>query len=84
MELRLKNPELERFVEKQVEAGAFPSVDALLEEAVARLKHDEESPQLSEEDWAAIAEADAEFERGECMDFDEVAAKLRAEFGITK
>jgi Arc/MetJ-type ribon-helix-helix transcriptional regulator len=82
MELRLKNPELERFVEKQVEAGIFPSVDALLEEAIARLKQDEESPQVSDEDWAAIAEADVEFERGEYMEADEVKAKLRQEFGI--
>jgi Arc/MetJ-type ribon-helix-helix transcriptional regulator len=82
MEFRLKNPELERFVEKQVEAGVFPSIDALLEEAVARLKQDEEAPKLSDEDWAAIDEADAEFERGEFLEADEVKAMLRQELGI--
>jgi Arc/MetJ-type ribon-helix-helix transcriptional regulator len=82
MELRLKNPDLERFVDQQVQAGVFPSVDALLEEAVARLMREEEATPLSDEDWAAIAEADAEFERGETIDFDVFAAEMRKKYGI--
>ena len=70
-------PEIEKYVEERVRSGEFPSAAAVLEEAVARMMS-EEPVTLTPEDVAAIAEADAEFERGEYEDFDTVAARLRA------
>jgi Arc/MetJ-type ribon-helix-helix transcriptional regulator len=79
MEVTLSNPDLERFVLEQVKQGAFPSASAMLEEAVARMMMEAEP--LSPEDVAAIAEAEAEYERGEFEDFDVVATRLRAKYG---
>ena len=77
MTVKFSNPEVERYVAEQVRSGRFPSADALLEEAVGRMMV-EQPDELTEADWAAIAEADAEIERGEYEDFDVVAARLMA------
>ena len=76
MEVTLSNPDLERFVLEQVKFGAFPSAEALLEEAVLRLMEDTSSP-LSAEETADLMEANAEIDRGEGADWEVVKAELK-------
>jgi Arc/MetJ-type ribon-helix-helix transcriptional regulator len=78
MQLRLTKPELAKFVDEKVQAGEFPSADAVIEDAVTRMMEDERT--LTEEDARAITEADAEIDRGEFVDFDAFAADMRAKF----
>jgi len=73
MAVTLINPELEKFVREQVKFGAFPSPEALLEEAVLRLMEDTSSP-LSAEETADLMEANAEIDRGEGVDWAVIKA----------
>jgi Arc/MetJ-type ribon-helix-helix transcriptional regulator len=75
MEVRLTKPHIQKFVTAQVSAGHFPSPEAVVEDALARMM--EEDVVLSVDDVAAIKEADAEFDRGEFIDFDDLAARAR-------
>ncbi len=80
MLLELKSPELRKFLDEQVRAGHFPSPEAAIEAAVAQLMVDQASVELSDEDLEAIAESDAQFDRGEVIDFDTFAAQMRAKY----
>ena len=64
-----------RALESLVVAGEFASVDDALDIAIAHLTMIDESDEF---DWAIplIAEADAEFARGEGVPLSEVKAKL--------
>jgi Arc/MetJ-type ribon-helix-helix transcriptional regulator len=81
MTISLSKADLEQFVRKQVEAGHFTSPAEVVEAGLARLMLDP-SPEdeLDDEVWAAIECAEAEFERGEDLPFEEVAAGLRAKY----
>jgi Arc/MetJ-type ribon-helix-helix transcriptional regulator len=70
-----------RVIQGLVSSGEFASAEAVVTEGILRLT---EVPleSLSEEDRTAIAEADAELERGEFVDYDTVAAALLQRFGI--
>ena len=69
MQITLKQPELERFVEEQVKAsGGYPSADAVVEAALMSMR---ESIELDDETIAAINEGSEQAERGEGMDLDE-------------
>jgi len=48
MRITLNRSDLARFIEEQVARGEYPTPDAVVEEAVARLKSD-----LDDGDWAA-------------------------------
>jgi Arc/MetJ-type ribon-helix-helix transcriptional regulator len=80
MAVTFSNPDQERFIHEQVKVGAFPSAQAVVEAAIARMMQESEDS-LSDEDMEAIAEAEAEYERGEYEEFSVVAARLRAKFG---
>ena len=77
MNVRLTKPRVEQFIREQVDAGHFPSAQAAVEAAVEQMMTTNEWTRLTEGDVAAIAESDAQFERGECVDFDVFAADLR-------
>lgn len=47
MRITLHRSDLERFIEEQVTRGEYPTPDAVVEEALMRLKND-----LSDGDWA--------------------------------
>ena len=81
MDVIISNPELERVVTELVERGAFRSASALVEQALTEFLYEPEP--LTPEDVEAIAEADAEFERGEYVEWDVVKAELRDKFGST-
>ena len=74
-------PELERFVDEQVKAGHYPTAAAVVEAALADMAIGQLADPLDDEDSAAIAEADAEFDRGEGMERDEFRAELARRFG---
>jgi Arc/MetJ-type ribon-helix-helix transcriptional regulator len=82
MEIRLKNPKVEQFIESQVESGHFPDRESVVLDAVSRMM--EEQISLTSEDIEEIGKADEEIERGEFIEYSEFAAKMREKFGITK
>ena len=77
-------PQQTRWLEEQVEAGAFPSVDAAVRQAVEQLIAEQTTP--PDADWqtpegiaelkALIDEARAEFARGEFIEGNVVRAEL--------
>lgn len=71
-------PELQRFVEHQVEAGTYESVDALINAAVERLRTEQE---LSEEQLkylrGAVAVGIDQANRGEVAPWDPADLKRR-------
>jgi Arc/MetJ-type ribon-helix-helix transcriptional regulator len=77
MNVELTRPEIERYVREQVDAGRFPSADAVVEAAVAQMMAAGDWDELTPADEAAIAEADAEIDRGEGIDFDAFAQEIR-------
>ena len=82
MEIRLKNPRLERFIESQVKSGHFPDRESVVLDAVARMM--EEEIALTDEDLAEIKRGDEEIERGEFVEYSDFAARVRKQFGIKK
>jgi putative addiction module CopG family antidote len=74
------SPELKKYVEEQVRAGRFASADEVVEAGLARLMLDPAPDALDDEDLAAIDESEAQVERGEDMDFTQVAAALRKKY----
>jgi putative addiction module CopG family antidote len=79
MDVTLK-PELQRFVDEQVEAGRFTTPAEVLEAALLRLMRDPLDDELDAADVAAIEQSEQEIARGEDMDWDEVSARLRQKY----
>ncbi len=73
MQITLK-PELEQFVEEQVKAGHYSSVEALVEAALLGMR---ENFELDDETIDAINEAEAQADRGEVMTLEECRAHMR-------
>jgi putative addiction module CopG family antidote len=74
------SPELKKYVEEQVRAGRFSTPEEVVEAGLARLMLDPAPDALDDEDLAAIDESEAQVERGEDMDFTQVAAALRKKY----
>ena len=68
-------PDAQQFVEQQIRAGHFRSAEEVLDEAVHRMMI--ESDEIDDETAAAINRAEEQIDRGEGIDFDEFAAKMR-------
>jgi Arc/MetJ-type ribon-helix-helix transcriptional regulator len=81
MDVQLKTPEVERYVDEQVKAGRFPTPEAVVEDALRRVMAEE--VELTEEDIEAIKEADEQIDRGEYIEFQEFAARMRKKYGIS-
>jgi len=73
-------PELERFVQDQVQSGRFASPEEVLEAGLARLMLDPAPDELDEEDLAAIQESEEQIARGEVIDWKEASAMLRRKY----
>ena len=70
--------ELEKFVQDQVRAGRFSSAGEVIEAGLARLMLDPpDEGELDAQTLAAIEDADAQIDRGECMPLDDAFAQLR-------
>ena len=76
MQISLEKPDLQRFVQEQVRAGHYPSVEAVVEAAIAELR-DLQAEALDDETIDAINEAEAQADRGEGVDLDTFPARLR-------
>lgn len=82
MQIRFKNPELERFIDSKVKSGQFPDQQSVVEDAVSRMM--EEDITLTADDIADIKQGDQEMDRGESVEYCEFAAEMRKKFGIKK
>ena len=80
MQVQLSKPELAKFVDDKVRAGEFPSQEAVVEDALARMMADEET--LTDQDITEIDASDDEIDRGEFVDFDAFAAEMRKNFNV--
>lgn len=77
MNVQLQKPEFESYVNEQVRAGNFPNPEAVIEDALARVMMGVQGD-LTDEDMAAIQEADEEFARGEGVDEEEAQRRVRS------
>lgn len=77
-------PELVKFIEEQVRGGKYGSVDDALNDAVARLREEEEllAGELDDDDLAAIEEGLAQVARGEARPWEDVRAELVKRFRL--
>lgn len=83
--VKFTEPEVERFVEQQVRSGAFPSAEALFEEAVRRMMVAGDFVEvLSAEESDALAEAREEIERGEGIELRDFVAAARVKYGLAR
>ena len=78
MHIELTKPKLQKFIDEQVQAGHFPSAQAAVEAAVEQMMLDHGV--LDDSTIAAIANADAQYERGEFVEWGEVREKLRQKY----
>ena len=78
MQVDLNKAKLQKFIDDEVQAGHFPSPQAVVETAVEQMMLDHGI--LDEETIAAIAKADAEYERGEFVEWADVRDELRRRF----
>lgn len=75
--MQLNDPALQQFLDDEVRAGRFASVEAAIEAAVGRMKLEAEIGEpLDEETLDAIDEAEAQYARGEYFTIDQVRAKF--------
>ena len=79
MNVQLKKAELEQFIQAQVNAGNFPSPEAVVEASLTQMM--ESAIQLTDADVAAIQESDEQFDRGEGISSKEVAARMKNMYG---
>jgi Arc/MetJ-type ribon-helix-helix transcriptional regulator len=75
MTLSLK-PELEEWIQSEIAAGHYPSAEAVVEAALRDQMSIVMDDTLDEDDLAAIAEADAESDRGEGMTLEEFQVEM--------
>ena len=80
MQLEAIKPEIEQYIEDQVKSGNFSTREAVVEAGILSLMLDGVDHKLTEADVAAIDEADAEYDRGEYVDFDTFAAEMRKKY----
>ncbi len=76
MQIALGKPEIEQFISEQVSAGNYPSAEAVVEAAIAELRHSQ-SIVLDDETVDAINEAEAEGDRGEGMELSDYREQFR-------
>jgi Arc/MetJ-type ribon-helix-helix transcriptional regulator len=79
MNVSLK-PDLQKFVDEQVNAGHFPSPEAVVEAALAEMREFQAEP-LDRNTIAAINRADEQADRGEGMELDAFRAQMNKRVG---
>ena len=80
MQLLPINPEVERFIDEEVQAGRFSSREAVVEAAIGKMMVEREEFALDEEDVAAIIESEEQIDRGEFVEFETFAAEMRKKY----
>ena len=77
MTITLK-PELEKYIQEQVEAGRYGSAEDLVAAAVARLMHDDRSGHFAPGELDELpAAGEADIERGDVLTLDDVREHFR-------
>lgn len=78
MDVQLK-PDIKQFIENQVKIGRYDSVDEAINEAVSRLRVEDEllHQELDDDDLSAIEEGLAQLNRGEGLAWEKARADLR-------
>jgi Arc/MetJ-type ribon-helix-helix transcriptional regulator len=79
MQIVLTKPEVEKFIDEQVQAGNFASAKELVEAAVTRFM-DDSANVLDDDDMAAIAESEEQIRQGRVRPFKETAEELRRKY----
>jgi Arc/MetJ-type ribon-helix-helix transcriptional regulator len=74
------SPEIERRIAEQVRTGRFSTPEAVVEAAVVQLTEPGFDIALDAEDIAAIAEADAQIDRGEGIGLGTLRAQMAKRF----
>jgi Arc/MetJ-type ribon-helix-helix transcriptional regulator len=72
------SPETQRLLEDQLKPGNFVNADEALRAALQSLS---ELGELDEATLDAIDESEAQIERGEVLEWEEVLARVRAKYG---
>jgi antitoxin ParD1/3/4 len=85
MDLNLP-PEQQKWLETQVAAGAFPSVDAAAEAAIAAVMAGHAEIEADDLSWAAayVDQARADVARGDVLTLDEHKARMEARLDALK
>ena len=78
MQIELSKPDLAKFIDEPVQAGHFPSAQAAVETAVEQMMLDHGV--LDDPALAAIARGDAQYERGEFVEWLDVRDELRRKY----
>ena len=73
-------PQLEQFINEQVKAGLFSSVEEVVEAGLARLMLDPEPDVLDELDQIDIQKSLEQMDRGELIDATVVHAEMRRKY----
>jgi Arc/MetJ-type ribon-helix-helix transcriptional regulator len=81
MQVVLKNPEAQRIVREQVDAGHFESEQAVVEAAILHM-HDMLADTLDPGTKAALADAMASYDRGEWKDWEIAKAELKKKYNL--
>jgi Arc/MetJ-type ribon-helix-helix transcriptional regulator len=76
MQVQLKKPELEKFIDEQVKAGHFPSPEAAIEAAVQQMMLDQ-MHELDDETVDAVNRAEEQIDGGRGIDFKQFSAEMR-------
>lgn len=80
MHVELTNPAVQKYVADKVNAGEFPSPEAVVEDALNRVMQEE--IELTDDEAESINQSENEIDRGEFVEWHDLAAKLRAKHGI--
>jgi len=78
MNVDLTSPKLKKFIDDEVQAGHFASPQAVIEAALEQMMLDHGI--LDDGTTTAIAEADAQYERGEFAEWRDVRDELRRKY----
>ena len=73
MNVRLIKPAHERFIAEQVQSGQFASAEAVIEDLLDSVLNES----LSHKDIASINESEERIDRGEFVDFRQLADEIR-------
>lgn len=95
MQITLRSPDLERFVQAKVSSGEYPDPESVVEDALTRLQHRDKAAEWNLDDLRAAAQIGLDqLERGEGIEvtgeaeleafFDEVKSRGRNGLGSNR
>ncbi|MFI5380666.1 MAG: type II toxin-antitoxin system ParD family antitoxin [Tepidisphaerales bacterium] len=77
MQIVVTKPEVEKFIDEQVQSGNYASANEVVEAAVTRFMQDDSWNELDDDDMAAIAESEEQIRQGRVRPFKDAAEELR-------